>query len=108
MGKANITLTDATLLMDFDGDYFTKNGEKYMNVKSLKIKVTPAHTKFYFEEISNGDPALTQTINDLMNVHWVFLMNILFPEYEAGLGKRFHDIFNNIFHNTPIQLIFPE
>lgn len=96
------------MLMDFVGDYFTKDGETYMNIKSLKIMMTPTRGSFHFDDIFAGDPALTNLMNSYVNSNWELFVKTMNPEYVDKLGERFRVIFNNVCQKTPIRMIFPE
>lgn len=108
IGKTNITLTDVTTLVDIRGDYIMKDGDTYIDVTSLKIKLKPKRARFYFENIFNGDKVLSETINKFMDENWEVVANTLLPDYEILLGERFKAVSNNIFRNVPMKMIFPE
>lgn len=108
VGKANVSMSDVTALIDFRGDFLDKNGETFINLTSFKIKLTPKHTYFFFENIFNGDPVLSETINSFMNDNMELLTEALIPGYEEKLGGEFKIIANKIFQNVPMKLIFPE
>lgn len=108
VGKTNTSLTDVTATIDLRGEYFDKNGEIYINITSLKIKMIPKHATFYFENIFNGDKVLSQTINNFMNENSEVVVNTLLPAYETYLSDNFRTISNHIFHNVPMKMIFPE
>lgn len=108
IGKANLTLTDVDILIDMRGDFFEKDGEKYINVNNFKLKLGPKHASFIFENVFNGDAALSETINSFMNEHWELVIKTLIPGYELALGERFGKIANKFFHAIPMKFIFPE
>jgi len=108
IGKCNVSMTDVKAVLDFRGDFIEKNGETYVNLSSLKVKLTPKHTYFLFENVFNGDPTLSQTINSFMNENWLEVTNTLVPGYEDKLGEEFKVVANFVFNNFPFKLIFPE
>lgn len=108
VGKTNITLTDVTTLIDIRGDYFEKEGETYIEVKSFKLKLKPKRVRFLFENIFRGDKVLSETINKFMDENWEVVANALLPDYELLLGERFKVVSNRIFNNVPTKILFPE
>lgn len=108
VGKVNVTLSDVKALIDIRGDYFDKEGETYINVTSLKVKLTPKNARLFFENIFKGDPVLTDTINNFMNENWELVVNTILPDYEQRIGERFRGVANLLFHNVPMKFIFPE
>lgn len=108
VGNANLTLTDVDALIDLRGDYFDKDGETYVNVTNFKLKLTPKHAYFLFENVFNGDAALSETINSFMNENWELVANTLVPGYELKLGDRFQKVANKFFDVIPLNYIFPE
>ena len=108
IGKTNISMTDVKALLDFRGDFLNKNGETFINLTSLKIKLAPKHTFFFFENIFNGDPALSETINNFMNENWEVVTSTIVPGYEEKLGEEIKIVANSVFNNVPMKLIFPE
>lgn len=106
VGKANVTLTGVSVAVDLRGDYFTKNGETYIDITSFKVKLSATGATFRFENIFKGDPVLTGTINNFMNENWELMMATLLPDYETKLGSRFKEIANLVFHRTPMRMIF--
>lgn len=107
-GKANMTLTEITTLVDLRGDFFDKNGQTYINITKFTLKLTPKYAKYYFENIFNGDPVLSETINNFMNDNSELVSNTLLPGYSEKLGEKFIVVANQIFHNVPVKMIFPE
>lgn len=106
VGKANVTLTGVSVAVDLRGDYFTKNGETYIDITSFKVKLSATGATFRFENIFKGDPVLTETINNFMNENWELMTATLLPDYETKLGSRFKEIANLVFHRTPMRMIF--
>lgn len=108
VGKVNISLDDITARVELRGEYFEKNNETFIDVMNFKVKLTPKHAKIFFENVFNGDAALSATINNFMNENWEVVINTLLPGYEERLGEKFREISNRIFKNVPMKMIFPE
>lgn len=108
VGKANITLTDVTGISEFRGNFFDVDGETYINITSTKLKLTPQHAYFSFENIFKDDPALSETINTFMNENWELVLNTLMPEYVARIGESSKDIANKVFQKVPMKMVFLE
>lgn len=107
-GNCNVSMSDVIARIEFRGNFIEKNGDTYIDLTSLKIKLTPAHTYFHFENIFNGDPVLSETINTFMNTNSELVADTLVPGYTDKLGDAFKDVANGVFQNVPMKLIFPE
>lgn len=105
-GKTNITLANVTGLVDIKGDFFDKNGDTYINVTSLSIKLSPNRAFYVFENIFKGDRVLSDTINSFMNENWKDMLDTLLPQYLQKLSYRFQVVANQLFHNIPMKKIF--
>lgn len=108
VGKVNLTLTEVKALIDMRGEYFDKDGDQYININTFKLKLTPKHASYVFENVFNGDAALSKTINTFMNENWEVVANTLIPGYELKLAERFEKITNLVFKSIPMKIIFPE
>lgn len=108
VGKTNMTLTDITSLVELRGDFIEKNNETFINITKFTIRMTPKRSSYYFENIFNGDPVLSETILNFMNENHEVVTNTLLPGYEEKLAERFQVISNRIFNNVPMKMIFPE
>jgi hypothetical protein len=108
IGKANVSLSDLTVLFDVRGDFFVKDNETYINATSMKVKITPKKANYFFENIFNGDAALSANINSFMNENWEVVASTLLPGYEPKLALKLIDIANRVFNEIPAKMLFPE
>lgn len=107
-GKLKVTQKQVTGILSLKGDFFEKDGFKYLNATSFTLKLKPKTTSYFLENVFNGDKQLSDTINNFMNESWQEVNNILLPEYFRIISDRFLNISNEIFNNIPFDLIFPK
>jgi len=105
-GKCSISMTNVSTTADLRGDYIEKDGETYINVTSFKLKLKPQHMKLNFENLFNGDKALSQTLNNFMNENWELVANQMLPGYEKHFGELFKGIAGKIFSAVPMKFMF--
>lgn len=107
-GKTNMSLTDTSTIVDMRGDFLERNGETFINITKFTTRMSPRHSSYYFENIFNGDPVLSETILNFMNENSELVSNTLLPGYEEALSEEFKAIANRIFNNIPMKMIFLE
>lgn len=105
-GKCKITLKNTLIRAESYGNYITKDGETYIDIKDFKMKITPKKVIFNFENLFKNDKKLSDTINTVMNEQWKLVTENLLPGYEANFGSYFIEVANKIFHNVPFNKIY--
>lgn len=105
-GKMKVVQKNVTGIMSFKGDIIQKDGIDYINMTSMTSKLTPTSTFYFLENVFNGDPILSDTINGFMNENWKEVNEILLPAYFRIINEKFRHITNLIFNNVPMDMIF--
>ncbi|KAM7360218.1 protein takeout-like [Cochliomyia hominivorax] len=105
-GKHDITLDDVTLVMQFSGTPYIRNGRTYMRIDDLTGSITPKKVISNFDHLFNGDKVLTANVNNFINDNW----SEIFPEIHSSLVKGmapvFQKIYNDIFSKLPYDEFF--
>lgn len=106
-GFANFSMQELSTRHELHGDYYTgKDNNTYVNITSYKIKFTPKHVTFRFDNLFNGDKLLGETMNNFMNNNWEPVFNGLIPGYEEQFGEKFKSVANILFSQIPFDFIF--
>lgn len=105
-GRLNVAEKDVTAVLTFKSDIFKKDDIEYLNCTSLVVKFKPKATSYYLENVFNGDPKLSETINLFLNENWQEVNDILLPQYFTIISERFRKVANEVFNNIPLDMIF--
>ncbi|XP_055590416.1 protein takeout-like [Uranotaenia lowii] len=108
-GFSNITLQGLTTKHELIGEPVKKKDQTYMRIKKYIVKFEdPKLVTVKFENLFNGDKALGDAMNKVMNDNWLLMFNELRGAYEDTFGYIFRDISNKIFLKVPMNKIFLE
>lgn len=106
---SNVSMHGLTTRHDMAGVYYTANdNQTYINITSYKVKFSPKKVIFRFDNLINGDPTLSNAMNQFMNDNWEPVFDGIIPGFEKEFGKKFAALSNVIFSQVPADLIFPE
>lgn len=108
-GFANITLHGLKTKHELIGEPIQQNGETYMRIKKYNVRLEePKHMTIYFGNLFNGDVALGNAMNGVMNDNWQLMFRELRGAFEDTFGYIFKDISNKLFLKVPLTKIFLE
>ncbi|CAH1382509.1 unnamed protein product [Tenebrio molitor] len=112
-GKGPGVITDHLLdeleqVLRFTFEEFEKKGKKHFRVVDSKLVMNPKLIQIKLDNLFNGDKALGDNINQVMNDNWAEVFADVKPSYEEAFAKIFLSIFNNLLAKVPISEIFGE
>ncbi|XP_038110659.1 protein takeout [Culex quinquefasciatus] len=106
-GFANITLHGLKTKHELIGEPVQQNGETFMRIKKYNVKLEePKHMTIFFGNLFNGDVALGNAMNGVMNDNWQLMFRELRGAFEDTFGYIFKDISNKLFLKVPMNRIF--
>ena len=94
------------LQLTFNLEEQEKKGKKHYKVASQKFVLNPQLVKFKLENLFDGDKALGDNINQVLNDNWSEVLADVKPSYEEAFGKIFSSIFNNVLGKMSTTEIF--
>jgi hypothetical protein len=71
-----------------------------------KLLIDLQRMNFKLDNLFNGDKALGDNLNQLMNDNWKELYIDVKSSYEEAFGKIFASVFDNLLARVPIAQLF--
>ncbi|KAJ3651220.1 hypothetical protein Zmor_017271 [Zophobas morio] len=105
-GPGSMDLENVGLQLTFNLEEQEKKGKKHYKVASQKFVLNPQLVKFKLENLFDGDKALGDNINQVLNDNWSEVLADVKPSYEEAFGKIFSSIFNNVLGKMSTTEIF--
>ncbi|XP_058819596.1 protein takeout-like [Topomyia yanbarensis] len=87
---------------------YDKDGQQYMRVKRLLVKIQIEKGQFDLKDLFNGDPVLSQVGNQFINDNSRLFLDELTPGLERSLSETFKNTANEILQTATMNDIFPE
>lgn len=78
-----------------------------MKVDKVKVVVKLGKTRLSFDNLFNGQKALEQVANELINQNIDVLSQSVKPIVEGGLERKIYRIFNQALSKAPAKEFFP-
>lgn len=86
---------------------YNKDGQQYMRVKRLAVKIQIEKGQFDMKDLFNGDPVLSQVGNQFINDNSRLFLDELTPGLERSLSETFKNTANEILQLATMDDIFP-
>uniref|UniRef100_A0A1A9Z862 Uncharacterized protein n=1 Tax=Glossina pallidipes TaxID=7398 RepID=A0A1A9Z862_GLOPL len=83
------------------------DGEEYLRVKDLQVKVRTGKGNINLQNLFNGDKTLGDVVNDTINQNFELFTNELIGPIERALDKKFLAIARKIMENFTYNELFP-
>jgi len=88
------------------GEKYIVDGAEYLKIVSGGISYRPGKVKIYFDNLFNGDKALSDLGNRLVNDNIDLFINDIKPAIEQSISKKVVVIMNQIFDKKPFNSFF--
>ena len=95
------------MLARFVGSRYLKNGIEYLKIDKTQLSIKTAQVKLYFDNLFNGQKALEQAANEVVNQNIDIIKGDVFPVIEQSIGKIVQKMANHIFESAPYEEFFP-
>lgn len=106
-GACSITLKNSTIILDIVGEFFNKNNEKYVIIKTLNATFDPKKVELEFKNLFNGDTEMGAEMNYILNENWREIFHDVKQSYEVTISESYKRIINLIVKNVPYNDLFP-
>lgn len=84
-----------------------KNGEDYLQIKDLKVKIRTGNGNINLQNLFNGDKSLGDVVNETINQNFELFTNELIVPIERALEKKFITITTKIIESYSYNELFP-
>lgn len=105
-GKCTISLDSLITYHDIRGKPVTRKGDTYLDLQTYEIKMRTKKMNLNFKNLFNGDKALGETMNKVINENWELIFKELRPALEKAFGDVFLEYAKGIFDKVPFYDIF--
>ncbi|XP_063930314.1 protein takeout-like [Zophobas morio] len=105
-GPGLIILHDYKLGLVFDLKEYEKKGRRYYQVVGHKLDIDPKLIEVKLDNLFDGDKALGDGMNQVMNENWKELFEDVKASYSEAFGSIFASIFNRLLAKVPISELF--
>jgi hypothetical protein len=100
-------LDNTKAILKFSGSKSLRNGVEYLKIDSAQLIIKSAQLKVYFHNLFNGQKALEQAANEVINQNIEIFKGEVFPPIENNLSKLLLKLSSQIFDSAPYNEIFP-
>ncbi|KAK4877779.1 hypothetical protein RN001_010285 [Aquatica leii] len=106
VGKSKITLFNVRSDWTFSGEYDMKNNQPFLTIKTFQVSLNPDKVNYVFENLFNGNEALSNQIHTVLNENWKDVFEDVKQGYEELIGTVCKSVANQIFTKIPANKIF--
>ncbi|CAH1383478.1 unnamed protein product [Tenebrio molitor] len=107
-GPGRINLNKPKFVLTLYLEKYEKKNNKYYTVVKNKLLIDLQRMNFKLDNLFNGDKALGDNLNQVMNDNWKELYIDVKSSYEEAFGKIFASVFDNLLARVPIAQLFGE
>nr|BAN20955.1 conserved hypothetical protein [Riptortus pedestris] len=107
-GQANLTLNDLDVTAGLDWKLVKRKGGEFAHVASEQVDFTTSKFSLSLTGLFNGDKALNDNMNAILNESWREVLNDLKPSISDTVGQIIRFTLNNIFDVIPYDQFFPD
>ncbi|XP_055679537.1 protein takeout-like [Lutzomyia longipalpis] len=105
-GKSNLTLDNLTFKLKFKTTQTYKNSKVYIQTKDFLFNFDTTRLYISFENLFNGDKALSDNMNRFLNENWKDILDELKPAITDAFSQIFNSIINTIFSKIAYSDIY--
>ncbi|XP_031348274.1 protein takeout-like isoform X2 [Photinus pyralis] len=97
---------DVNISMDFIGDVIERDGERYVQIQTVKVGLNPATGTYKFENLFGGDDQKAEILHRVLNENAIEIFNDVRVGYEESVGQVVKKTINSIFAKVPFKDLF--
>ncbi|GAB0088222.1 uncharacterized protein DMENIID0001_026150 [Sergentomyia squamirostris] len=107
-GKCRLTFDNWDAGWKFSVNTITKNNKEYVKVDNSKLFFNTTRLHMYFENLFNGDKALSDNMNQFLNENWNILLTELMPSLTEAISQVLQGVISGPFSKIPYNELFLE
>jgi hypothetical protein len=94
------------VVLTFTFEEYDKKGQKHFKILDKKMDLVPSLLKFKLDNLFDGDKALGDNINQVMNDNWSEVYADVKSSYEEAFSQIFSGIFSNLLGKVSVSELF--
>ncbi|CRK99075.1 CLUMA_CG012351, isoform A [Clunio marinus] len=106
-GNAYAILENVKSILKLTGSNYQRQGATYLKIDKVQLKIQPQSTKLRFDNLFNGNKALEDVGNEVINQNVHLLSANMLPLVEQAIGARIFKVANQVFEKAPRSEFFP-
>ncbi|CAG9805490.1 unnamed protein product [Chironomus riparius] len=106
-GDLTISIDNPKVLLKFIGSRYFKNDIEYLKIDKTQLNIKSAQVKVYFDNLFNGQKALEEAANEVVNQNIDIIKGDVFPIIEQNIGKIIQKMANQVFESASYDEFFP-
>ncbi|XP_055904093.1 protein takeout [Eupeodes corollae] len=107
-GICNANLSNVKVLASVVGNRYFINGNEHLRIDDVKIRYKIKDTKVHLDNLFNGDNALGEQMNSLLNENWGSLSEEMQPIIEDGMAEVLQKTTEKLFQMYTYDQLLPE
>lgn len=84
-----------------------KNDTEYLKIDKTQLNIKSAQVKVYFDNLFNGQKALEEAANEVVNENIDIIKGDVFPVIEQSIGIIIQKMANQVLESAPYEEFFP-
>lgn len=106
-GYATADIDSVRILLKIFGSRYLKKGVEYLKLDKVQIELQPGKIQVHFDNLFNGNKALEDVGNQVLNDNIDLLREAFLPEFQAAIERKFFKVANQVFERAPLIDFFP-
>lgn len=105
-GPFNLTAYGLNLRIHLNGDFVEHRNKTYIVLKNFQADLNMDKFTVHLENLFNGNKALGETMNNVLNDNWQELNKELSPAFVDAFGKNILNGANKVFAKNSVDKLF--
>ncbi|KAL7037210.1 hypothetical protein ACKWTF_009106 [Chironomus riparius] len=106
-GDMSVSIDKSRILLKFVGSTYFKNGVEHIKIDTIQMTIKSAEMRVYFDNLFNGQKALEQAANEVINQNIDIIKGDVVPLIEQRISSVVLKIANQIFASGTHKDFFP-
>ncbi|XP_045472943.1 protein takeout-like [Harmonia axyridis] len=107
-GKGKVVFYEPIIIYDFDYAEYDKNGNKHLDLKKDHLDVFPTKLSLQLNNLFNGNKALGESTNKLLNENWPEVLDEFRPAINEIVGAIIRSVLVPLSKKVPLNEIFTD
>ncbi|XP_060533718.1 uncharacterized protein LOC132706405 [Cylas formicarius] len=105
-GPSKVQLDNLQIRHRIELEEVARDGDTYYDVKSYRLELLPEKVHYHFDDLVEGNQALSKSINGVLNDEWKTVFDDIKSGFEAGYANVLKEYSKSFFDKVPAKEIF--